>query len=587
MIPFLDTAIELSLGRLVDTIETALGEAHNNHNSRTRVKSALAHHYQTTKVWAETLPVVEYFAERSTEISYVDLHLSLFASYGAEETTVYTIDSLYDLSYNLLILGEPGAGKTTALRRFWIKCASDMARPLPLVIPLRGLESGESLLDHLIETIGIDTDSEEAAAISRQDKRRTLVRYLAAAGLIVLFDGLDEADSANFENYCDEIKHLCQHARDFRVIVTCRTAAATMRLPRTKYVIVQPLSDEQQKVFVRAWLPNEKSAQDIEREFLRVGVIDSRPLILGWLCTIFLADGQLPPHPRLIYRRILQILARKWDEERLVSRGSSVARFGSGAKLEFLEHLAFTLSTLFNGTQFGTEAITLAFGRICKSYGMDIGDAQHVAREVEIHTGIIRSIGFDRFEFMHKTVQEFLFASYVVKHEDSPLNYEIVVNRPDELAVATAIHPDPSLFLSRLVREVLCVGPISHDFVVRFVGRLAAEKPSFSTSTALGKALVFLASKPVGPPGGRAVNTNLVRGTKSAHVDAVVHAFEQLFEDPVALDAFQSVSTDFTIGSRSSRTTLQPKRTGRAIPEFPDRVTIPRALADLMLANHS
>jgi hypothetical protein len=59
--------------------------------------------------------------------------------------------------------------------------------------------------------------------------------------------------------------------------------------------------------------------------------------------------------------------------------------------------------------------------------------------EVETHTGLILKSGHDRFEFSHKSLQEYLAAEFTVKMPSKPSNMIDLQIMPNELAIATAI----------------------------------------------------------------------------------------------------------------------------------------------------
>ncbi|BBO81887.1 hypothetical protein DSCO28_24530 [Desulfosarcina ovata subsp. sediminis] len=170
----------------------------------------------------------------------------------------------------LVILGDPGSGKTTHMKRLLLWCLRNgpegLGLPqnmLPVFLPLRELEHIEAGLDRFIQD----------QLASRHLKMRSDFgeRLLRRGNLLFLLDGLDEvADLAQREEVVAWIEEAFTDHPDCRFVVTCRFAgySPTVRLnPKFMEMHVRPLSEADAEAFVRNWyaIVEKGLARDVEQ----------------------------------------------------------------------------------------------------------------------------------------------------------------------------------------------------------------------------------------------------------------------------------------------------------------------------------
>ena len=99
--------------------------------------------------------------------------------------------------------------------------------------------------------------------------------------------------------------------------------------------------------------------------------------------------------------------------------------------------------------------------------------------EIEAHTGLFIQSGYQQYEFAHKSLQEYLTAEYLVKLPS------LVTIKPNiellgaELAIATSISSNPSLYFSEIVLGIFNQGNLAPSFYDAFISRLILERPDF------------------------------------------------------------------------------------------------------------
>src|SRR5262249_6237409 len=153
------------------------------------------------------------------------------------------------------------------------------------------------------------------------------------------------------------------------------------------------------------------------------------------------------------YRKIIQLLLEQWDRERNVKRKSRYAGFTPEEKEEFLSHLAYDLTISTGRSIFEEGALRESYDRIYNNFPLDAAEREEVIAEVESHTGLFLESGFERYEFMHKSIQEFLTAEYIVRLGSIP-DLTSIDGLGAEMAIAVAISSNAGEYVTRLSKEV-------------------------------------------------------------------------------------------------------------------------------------
>lgn len=220
-------------------------------------------------------------------VDRADLRVAWSRSIASDELrageTKEVIDDLVDRALaggrDIVILGEPGAGKSWTLRRLAERaartCSEMRGQPLPVLISLRGMRlSGDS--PQSIPLVISRILSELAGAPVSPDQ---VDRLLASGSLLLLFDGLNEVavepgeppNSAS-RGAAESLRAFAERFPRTRRVFTARGIVrdSALSLPVTVAYYLSRLSDEQVAAFVG---PGRTTATTVPRSPLALSLL--------------------------------------------------------------------------------------------------------------------------------------------------------------------------------------------------------------------------------------------------------------------------------------------------------------------------
>lgn len=205
------------------------------------------------------------------------------------------------------VLGEPGGGKTTCLRRLALDAVTDyqLGGQVTLYVPLARWQAAGGLWSLIRRRTGLSPGQVE--------------RLIAAGRCCLLLDALNECPDALRPTAVNAVTDLLREYPKVPVVISARTSETTapFRLPT---FTVEPLTGEQRKAFLHAYLgDSERADQLLERIGSQPGGenLASNPLLLRMVVEVVLQEGDLPAGRAGLYRQwIAQWHARESDKAR-------------------------------------------------------------------------------------------------------------------------------------------------------------------------------------------------------------------------------------------------------------------------------
>jgi len=421
---------------------------------------------------------------------------------------LFKIEELILNDNHLIILGDPGAGKTTSIKNLAQKLLHEDDKYLkdysfPLLVQLRDLGDDESLFSRISDIIGINlfykfngrSTPLESQILEKDSNKIMICDYLDRLRPVILIDGLDEINELKQDKIIKEIRILCNNLSQAKVLVTCRSGAFDIHLDNTEIFEICSLNDIQIDYFISKWFDNIKAASDFKKELYESTFKDLaiRPLTLSHLCALYEKYYRLPERPKYIYKKLITLLLEEWDSQRAIIRESKYYNFETERKYEFLANLAFQLTLDSDRKRFSEEELLNTLNKFHTVFNIDRKDLISVINEIESHNGIFVKSSYDSYEFSHKSMQEYLSADHLIRKGSIPFGIISKKNFSNELAIAVSLSSTPNNdYFYRLVYGFFLKNSIAPRYFNEFFFRLSIEKPDFSNDVFLSFTIYFL-----------------------------------------------------------------------------------------------
>ncbi len=356
----------------------------------------------------------------------------------------------------VVLVGDPGAGKTTFLRRIAFAACETLLGKNPLAAaemlpskscPFPLLVRAASLAAHIAK------DRRNAGCPADADSPEWLIHYLESAsrgknhaldasffreqldhGVLLLLDGLDEVAGEAARNAIARLLELSARAYpDARIVATSRPPAygGQAVIPGFATIQIGPLDDDAVAAFVGKWCGAlyraEEKASEHQQELLDeirsrpdIEVMAVNPVMLTAIASLHWNRTRLPDQRAELYESVLVWLAQQREEKRKDLREPEAARMPAKQCLSHMEHLAYTMHSEPKGKL--VEITRHAAARILAPRFRNVPEDERPAaaveflKEEETDSGILVSRG-DKLRYWHLTFQEYLTARALVWRE--------------------------------------------------------------------------------------------------------------------------------------------------------------------------
>jgi predicted NACHT family NTPase len=330
----------------------------------------------------------------------------------------------------LMILGKPGAGKTTFLKRIAIQSnlGQFLADRVPIFITLKAFAEEPqqpSLFEYINDQFALND-------ISDQEITKTLLKQGRA---IVLVDGLDEVRQVDNDRVIREIEKVSTRYDDNYFVITCRIAANEYKFERFTEVEVADFDEKQITEFANKWFQAKdpiKAQQFVEKleQNPRIKDLTTNPLLLTLLCLLFGESTDFPSNRSDLYQDGVDVLLKKWDGTRRIERDLVYNKLSLKRKQDLLSKIA--LETFEKGNYFFKERLVEEY---ISDYIQNLPDAQTdpqallldskaVLKSIEAQHGLLVERARGIYSFSHLTFHEF----FTARNIDSQQTFQQLVN---------------------------------------------------------------------------------------------------------------------------------------------------------------
>ena len=350
------------------------------------------------------------------------------------------INQLFSNLYRVVLLGDPGAGKSTFAQKISYDIAaksSDKISPgkcdIPIIVTLReyqieNLQNGISILDFI---------KKEAHSSFQLDVPNCTFEYLLLNGhILFIFDGLDELLDTRYRvKIVDEIESFCTIYPSVPVLVTSRKVGyeqAPLRDDMFQKIELAPFNNRQVEEYVNKWFSldpdltcreKEKKVDSFLRESKIVSDIRSNSLMLSLMCSIYREENYIPANRPEVYKKCSEMLFEKWDKNRGISPTILMAKTRIRPLVSYLAYTIFENESIQKGMN-EYKLIDKAKEYLLDRLYENEYEAEEAAKDfiyfckgrawVLTDTGTTKK-GENIYQFTHRTFLEYFTADWVVR----------------------------------------------------------------------------------------------------------------------------------------------------------------------------
>lgn len=330
----------------------------------------------------------------------------------------------------LNVLGSPGTGKTTFLKRIGLEALLPKELKnggsnsgysqykhgnLPVLIELKRFKNEEIDIYELIKKEFITCDFPESDTFVK--------RYLEEGKLLILLDGLDEVPNDIIDRVITHIQDFSDKYKKNRYITSCRTAFYKTYFRSFVDIEISDFDDEQIRKFAVNWFSNEydiinKTASSFIELLFNYNhratlELARTPLLLTFLCLVYDDSNKFPPNRSLLYRKAFTILLERWAAEKRVHNDLIYKDFHSDIEIEMLADIAYEMydaEKIFFSKNDLLNSINVFFEKALNVKSRV--NSSQILEAIEIHQGLLVQRANEIYSFSHLTIQEYLTSHY-------------------------------------------------------------------------------------------------------------------------------------------------------------------------------
>ena len=324
-----------------------------------------------------------------------------------QQVTEVKIDNLLTDKNNLILLGEPGAGKTYTLKQLLYKIAitenQEGINKIPIYIKLSSYgDRFDSITQYIMELLNKFVPEINANNINK---------IIKTGNLVIIMDGLDEVRKDFYEKCVQDIGDMINYSNLNRYIISCREGLYFDEFSSTmKKVKLKSLDDTTINDCLKRYC--NISYPIINKEQLE---LFKNPLLLNiGIDVINKNEGRIPANRTIMFSKFIEYLIYKWEHKKGLMRDHEISTYET---IKFFSKISFIrFKDLY-------IEVTDIYEFIAKEF---INHDYDKLYEFILNTGIIKRDDNGSICFSHRMFQEYFAAKYIVDNIEKNHTYELV-----------------------------------------------------------------------------------------------------------------------------------------------------------------
>ena len=295
----------------------------------------------------------------------------------------------------VLLVGRPGSGKSTALARLMLEEATDSQGRIPVLVELRYWQGSiEPLILNSLSRHGLVVE-QLGSVLSRS---------------LLLFDGVNELPS---EEARSQLSAFRRNHPKLPMIFTTRDLSIGGDLGIEQKLEMQPLTEEQMREFVRSYLSPEKAEKMLRQLNDRLREFGQTPLLLWMLCGLFQQTETIPENLGLVFREFTQGYERYLKDDVRIESDKAWWK-------PVLQQLAWVMMQGEKPTEFRVaisqdEAVRAISQFLDRKVPYAEDFARKCLRDLQKHHLIQAGTNQEELEFRHQLIQEYYAAEALLE----------------------------------------------------------------------------------------------------------------------------------------------------------------------------
>jgi len=352
----------------------------------------------------------------------------------------------------LLIVGDPGAGKSTSLK--WITYSyaeqilnhSQKEFPVPIYLELKWYTGNlfKSIANYFGDN-GVERDEEIINDWIKKEK------------FLFLLDGFDELDdSSKCLKYINELIGRC--SGESRFVVTSRKIEALKDFKSLKFerLDVKQLSDPQMELFTEKYLGKE-GGDRLLKELKRHGLLTEarNPLILWFMILEFQRDeSQISANKGMLFKNVIEHhFLKEWDDKVIPAEFDKQKYIN--LKIEVLSGLAFSMVAVGDFVKIEEGKAKEIIDDVLKEGRTDYRNIRDEILRQLFKSHILIKVG-TQVSFWHKSFRDYFAALKLVetfqRDPEEFMNQYATEGWEGTILFFVGMVDDPSDFVDRLIQ---------------------------------------------------------------------------------------------------------------------------------------